>query len=95
MMGNAQFGLKLMRIEDGILSVKQWSGDGTIFAFCPAYFEATSATFAELHERSDCDTIRGTPLMSQGITLQGDILSGDYGSEMPQVTAHLQFTCTR
>ena len=95
MMAESEFGLEMMRIEDGLIRVRQLSGGGTIFAFCPAYFEATSTTFAELHERSDCDTIRGTPLNSQGLTLEGDTLSGDYGSEMPHVSSHLVFGCTR
>ncbi len=95
MMSTTQFQLDFMRIEDGLLSVRQGPGDGTIFAFCPAYFEAVSATRAELHERSDCDTIRGTPLISEGLTLNGDTLSGDYGSQMPPMMSHLVFSCTR
>jgi hypothetical protein len=95
MMSTQQFELDIPRIEGDLLRVRQGRGDGTVFAFCPPFFETTSSIFAELLDRSDCDTTRGTPPVSEGLTVQEDTLSGDYGSEMAQGVSHIEFICTR
>ena len=97
LMGMSQtvdFDLELARTLEDKIRVKETSGTGTVFVFCPAYFTPVTMTTAVLDEQSRCDQIPAT-IVSNGLSVVGGKLMGDYAAEPAHFAGGLSFTCER